>query len=107
MVMDNLSTHGPSSLYEAFPAAEAKRILDRLDLHYTPKHGSWLNIAETELSILGRQCLSRRIPDQEVLRREAAAWETERNAKGATVNWQFTIEDARRKIKRLYPSVHD
>ena len=104
VVMDNLNTHGPSSLYEAFPAAEAKRILDRLDLHYTPKHGSWLNIAETELSILGRQCLSRRIPDQQTLRREVAAWEAPRNAKGATVNWQFTIEDARGKLKKLYPS---
>ena len=104
VVMDNLNTHSPSSFYAAFPPAEAKRILDRLDLHYTPKHGSWLNMAETELSILGRQCLSRRIPDQETLRREAAAWETERNAKGATINWQFTIEDARRKLKRLYPS---
>ena len=105
VVMDNLNTHSPSSFYEAFPPAEAKRILGRLDLHYTPKHGSWLNMAETELSILGRQCLSRRIPDQETLRREAAAWETRRNAKGATVNWQFTIEDARRELKRLYPSV--
>jgi len=105
VVMDNLNTHSPSSFYEAFPPAEARRILGRLDLHYTPKHGSWLNMAETELSILGRQCLSRRIPDQETLRREVAAWETERNAKGATINWQFTIEDARRKLKRLYPSI--
>ena len=104
VVMDNLNTHCPSSLYEAFPAAEARRILGRLDLHYTPKHGSWLNMAETELSILGRQCLSQRIPDQETLRREAAAWETRRNAKSATINWQFNIEDARRKLKRLYPS---
>ncbi len=107
VVMDNLNTHGASSLYEAFPPAEAKRILDRLDIHHTPKHGSWLNMAETELSILGRQCLSQRIPDQETLRREVAAWETKRNAKGATINWQFTIEDARRKLKKLYPSVLD
>ena len=106
VVMDNLNTHSPSSFYEAFPPAEARRILARLDLHYTPKHGSWLNMAETELSILGRQCLSQRIPDQETLRREVAAWETERNAKGAAINWQFTIEDARMKLKRLYPSFH-
>jgi len=103
VVMDNLNTHSASSLYEAFPPAEAKRILDRLDIHHTPKHGSWLNMAETELSILGRQCLSQRIPDQETLRREVAAWETKRNAKGATINWQFTIEDARIKLRKLYP----
>lgn len=104
VVMDNLNTHCPSSLYEAFPPAEAKRVLDRLDLHYTPKHGSWLNMAETELSVLGRQCLSRRTPDQQTLRREVATWETERNTKSSTVDWRFTTEDARIKLKKLYPS---
>ena len=104
VVMDNLNTHCPSSLYEAFPPAEAKRILNRLDLHYTPKHGSWLNMAETELSVLGRQCLSRRIPDQQALRREVAAWETARNTKGSTMDWRFTTDDARIKLKKLYPS---
>ena len=104
VVMDNLNTHGPSSLYEAFAPQEAKRILNRLELHYTPKHGSWLNMAETELSVLSRQCLSRRIPDQQTLRREVAAWEAERNAKGSTVDWRFTTEDARIKLRRLYPS---
>jgi len=104
LVMDNLNTHSPSSLYEAFSPEEAKRILDKLEIHYTPKHGSWLNMAEIELSVLGRQCLSRRIPDQQVLRREVAAWEKARNKKGATVDWRFTTDDARIKLKRLYPS---
>jgi len=104
VVMDNLNTHSPSSLYEAFRPEEAKRILDRLELHYTPKHGSWLNMAEIELSALGRQCLRRRIPDQQTLRREVRAWETLRNAKGSTVDWRFTTQDARIKLKRLYPS---
>jgi transposase len=104
LVMDNLNTHNPSSLYEAFSPEEAKRIFDKLEIHYTPKHGSWLNMAEIELSVLGRQCLSRRIPDQQVLRREVAAWEKERNEKRATVDWRFTTEDARIKLKRLYPS---
>jgi len=104
LVMDNLNTHSPSSLYEAFSPEEAKRILDKLEIHYTPKHGSWLNMAEIELSVLGRQCLSRRIPDQQVLRREVAAWEKGRNKKGATVDWRFTTDDARIKLKRLYPS---
>ena len=104
VVMDNLNTHCPSSLYEAFDPDEAKRILERLEFHYTPKHGSWLNMAEIELSVLGRQCLSRRIPDQEALRREVAAWEKARNAKTSTIDWRFTTEDARIKLKRLYPS---
>ena len=107
VVMDNLNTHSPSSLYEAFRPQEAKRILDRLELHYTPKHGSWLNMAEIELSVLGRQCLRRRIPDQRALRREVAAWEAARNTKGSTVNWRFTTQDARIKLKRLYPSFVD
>ena len=104
VVMDNLNTHCPSSLYEAFAPQEAKRILSRLELHYSPKHGSWLNMAEIELSVLGRQCLSRRIPDQQTLRSEVAAWQRERNAKGSTIDWRFTTEDARIKLKRLYPS---
>ena len=107
VVMDNLNTHTPSSLYEAFAPEEAKRILDRLELHDSPKHGSWLNMAEIELSILGRQCLARRIPDQRALRREVAAWEAARNTKGSTVDWRFTTEDARIKLKRLYPAFAD
>lgn len=104
LVMDNLNTHNPSSLYEAFAPEIAKRILDKLDIHYTPKHGSWLNMAEIELSVLGRQCLSRRIPDQQALRREVSAWERNRNADQATINWRFTTEDARIKLRKLYPS---
>lgn len=107
LVMDNLNTHSPSSLYEAFCPGEAKRILNRLEIHYTPKHGSWLNMAEIELSVLGRQCLSRRIPDQPSLRSEIEAWETARNEKAATIDWRFTTEDARVKLKRLYPSFGD
>ncbi len=104
LVMDNLNTHSPSSLYEAFRPEEAKRILDRLEIHYTPKHGSWLNMAGIELSVLGRQCLSRRIPEQQLLKREVDAWEIERNVQHATVDWRFNTEDARTKLKRLYPS---
>jgi DDE superfamily endonuclease len=105
LVQDNLNTHTPGSLYEAFPPAEAKRLADRLEIHYTPKHGSWLNIAELELSVLARQCLDRRIPDRDALEREVAAWEAERNGLGGTVDWRFTTEDARIKLKRLYPSI--
>ena len=105
VVQDNLNTHTPAALYEVFPPAEAKRILDRLEFHYTPKHGSWLNMAEIELSVLSRQCLDRRIPDPPTLEEEVAAWEHERNAKGATVDWRFTTADARIKLKRLYPSI--
>ena len=105
LVMDNLNTHSPSSLYEAFSAPEARRILERLEIHYTPKHGSWLNMAEIELSVLGRQCLSRRIPDQPILRREVAAWEKMRNTKASTIDWRFTTDDARIRLKRLYPSI--
>jgi hypothetical protein len=104
LVMDNLNTHNPSSLYEAFSPEIAKRIRDRLEIHYTPKHGSWLNMAEIELSVLGRQCLSRRIPDQSELRRAVGTWEKNRNAKKATVDWRFNTEDARIKLKQLYPS---
>ncbi len=104
LVMDNLNTHGPGSLYETFPPAEAKRILTKLEIHDTPKHGSWLNIAEIELSVLNSQCLDRRIPEPEDLTREVAAWTTERNTNRRTMNWRFTTTDARIKLKRLYPS---
>ena len=104
LVMDNLNTHKPSSLYRAFEPAEARRILDRLEIHYTPKHGSWLNMAEIELSVLSGQCLDRRIPDKETLEREVAAWEQARNQRDSKVDWQFTTHDARVKLKRLYPS---
>jgi transposase len=105
LVLDNLNTHTPGSLYEAFPPAEAKRLADKLEIHYTPKHGSWLNMAEIELSTMTGQCLDRRIPDRATLEREVAAWEAERNALGGAVNWQFTAADARVKLKRLYPSI--
>lgn len=105
LVMDNLNTHTPASLYETFPPAQARRIADRLEIHYTPKHGSWLNMAEVELAILGRQCLDRRLDDAEQLKREAQAWHTQRNSKAAKVDWQFTTEDARIKLKKLYPSI--
>jgi hypothetical protein len=99
-----LNTHSPAALYEVFPPAEAKRILDRLEFHWTPKHGSWLNMAEIELSALNRQCLNRFIPDKMTLARETSAWATDRNNKAATVNWRFTTNDARIKLTRLYPS---
>lgn len=103
LVLDNLNTHAPASLYEAFPPAEAKRLWDKLEIHYTPKHGSRLNIAEIELSVLGRQCLDRRIPDHATLRAEVAAWVAERNGAAVTVDWQFTTADARIKLTHLYP----
>jgi hypothetical protein len=105
VVMDNLNTHSLAALYEVFAPAEAKRIADRLELHYSPKHGSWLNMAEIEVSVLSNQCLDRRIPEAAMLEGEVAAWETTRNAQGATVNWRFTTDDARIKLKRLYPSI--
>src|SRR3712207_4467009 len=105
VVQDNLNTHTPAALYAAFPPAEAKRIWDKLEFHYTPKHGSWLNMAEIELSVLSRPCLDRRIPDQETLTRETAAWAAGRNASGATVNWRFTTTDAPIKLKHLDPSL--
>ena len=104
LVMDNLNTHTPASLYEAFPPAEAKRLADRLEIHYTPKHGSWLNMAEIELSVLARQCLGQRLPDLRDLQREVAAWEAARNAAGQAIDWRFTTADARIKLKRLYPT---
>lgn len=105
LVMDNLNTHNKSSLYEAFDPAEAKRIADKLEIHYTPKHGSWLDMAEIELGILSRQCLSRRIDNREQLKDEVAAWQLIRNTAEAKVNWRFTTDDARIKLKRLYPSI--
>jgi hypothetical protein len=107
LVLDNLNTHTPGSLYEAFPPAEAKRLAEKLELHYTPKHGSWLNIAEIELSVLSRQCLDRRIPDKATLQAEATAWADRRNAAGGTVDWRFTTADARIKLKRLYPKIQE
>jgi hypothetical protein len=105
IVMDNLNTHHPASLYEAFQPEEAKALLDRCEFHYTPKHGSWLNMAEIECSALQRQCLDRRIPDQATLRAEVAAWEEQRNAQSVKVQWRFTTADARIRLERLYPSI--
>lgn len=105
LVQDNLNTHKPASLYEAFPPAEARRLIERFEWHYTPKHGSWLDMAESELSVLSSQCLDRRIPDQQVLKEEVEAWEANRNSKHAKANWQFTTADARVKLKRLYPAL--
>ena len=104
-VLDNVNTHTRAALYAAFPPAEAKRIADKLAFHHTPKHGSWLNMAEIEFSVLSRQCLDRRLPDQATLAEEVAAWEAERNARAATVHWRFTTADARIKLKHLYPVV--
>ncbi len=103
--MDNLNTHTGASLYESFEPQEARRLLDRLDIHYTPKHVSWLNMAEIELGILTRQCLNRRIPDKATLSAEVAAWEKRRNATRSKVDWRFTTADARIKLKRLYPTL--
>jgi hypothetical protein len=105
VVLDNLNTHGPGSFYEAFAPAEAKRLAARFEFHYTPKHGSWLNMAEIEWSALSRMCLDRRIPDKDTLTREISAWESERNAKAVTVEWRFTTDDARIKLKKLYPVI--
>lgn len=105
LVTDNLNTHHSAALYEAFPPAEAKRLADRVEWHYTPEHGSWLNIAEIEISILHRQCLNRRFADRLTLDQEVAAWVTRQNAAAHPVNWQFTASDARIKLKRLYPIV--
>ena len=103
LVQDNLSTHTPASLYAAFPAPEARRLVERFEWHYTPKHGSWLDMAESELAVLTRQCLNRRIPDKKTLEKEVAAWERHRNKHHAKADWQFTTEKARVKLKRLYP----
>ncbi len=103
VVLDNLNTHTPASLYKAFEPEEARRLLRGLEFHYTPKHASWLNQVEIELSALCRQCLSRRIPDESTLKKESRAWQSERNEQEATVSWRFTAPDAREKLKRLYP----
>jgi DDE superfamily endonuclease len=103
LVQDNLSTHKPASLYEAFPAPEARRLAERFEWHYTPKHGSWLDMAESELGVLSTQCLDRRIPDKQTLTSEVAAWQEHRNTHHAKADWQFTTTDARIKLKRLYP----
>jgi hypothetical protein len=105
LVTDNLNTHQLACLYERFPPAEARRIARKIEWHYTPEHGSWLNMAECELSVLARQCLNRRIEDQETLTREVQAWEVDRNAAQVTIDWQFTAADARIKLRRLYPVV--
>ncbi len=105
LVLDNLNIHAPASLYEAFPPAEAKRLWDPLEVHYTPKHGSWLNIAELELSALSRPCFDRRLPDQTALAAEVAAWGAARNTAAVTVDWQFTAADARIKLKHRYPAL--
>jgi DDE superfamily endonuclease len=104
LVMDNLNTHGIASLYEAFAPADARALAERLEIHYTPKHGSWLNMAETELSVLSRQCLDRRINDRDRMARDIAVWQHDRNAAVARINGQFKTTDARIKLKRLYPS---
>lgn len=106
VVLDNLNTHTPAALYQTFPPDEARRILRKLEFHYTPKHGSWLNMVEIELSVLSRQCLNRRIPDRETMKRETATWALERNRQHATVNWRFSNQDARVKLERLYPQLN-
>ena len=106
LVMDHLNTHSPASLYEAFPPREAKRLADKLEIHYTPKHGSWLNMAEIELSVLQRQCLDRRLGNQATLEHEVGAWVAARNQSAANIDWRFTTADARIKLKRLYPVIH-
>ena len=107
LICDQLNTHQPSSLYKAFQPEIARSLVKRLDIHYTPKHGSWLNIAENELSVLSRQCLDRRIPDRETLEQETTAWYIARNQQKKSVDWQFTTEDARIRLKRLYPQIKD
>lgn len=104
LVMDQLNTHTPASLYVAFPPAEAKRIADKLEIHHTPKHGSWLNMAEIELSVLQRQCLGQRFADRATMEQAVAAWVAARNASAAAIDWQFTTDDARIKLRRLYPA---
>jgi hypothetical protein len=105
LVLDQLNTHSPASLYAAFPAVEAKRLSAKLEMHYTPKHGSWLNMAELELAVLQRQCLGQRFANRAALARAAAAWTTRRNAAVSTIDWRFTTADARIKLKRLYPAI--
>lgn len=105
LVMDNLNTHGPGSFYKVFPASEARRLAQKLEIHYTPKHGSWLNMAEIMLSILARQCLPKRIASIEEVKEQVDTWQKERNQANVTINWRFTTENARIKLKRLYPII--
>jgi DDE superfamily endonuclease len=107
LVMDNLNTHSPSSLYETFEPKEARRLAEKLEIHYTPKHGSWLNMEEIELSVLSRQCFDRRVPDFQTLEAEARAWQEWREQKGGKIKWRFKTDDARIKLKRLYPSLQE
>jgi hypothetical protein len=107
LVQDNLNTHDGASLYEAFPPAQARRLLDRIEFHYTPKHGSWLNMAETELSIMNRQCLDCRLDSQAKVAKAVAAWENPRNARQARIHWSFTLAAARHKLRNVYPSIED
>ena len=107
LVQDNLNTHDGASLYEAFPPEQARRILDKIEWHYTPKHGSWVNMAETEIRIMNGQCLDRRMDSQALIAREVAAWERKRNALQARIHWTFTLAAARQKLRKLYPSIED
>nr|MCC5635648.1 transposase [Nostoc sp. CHAB 5844] len=106
VVLDNLNTHNPAALYETFPPIEARRIIERLEFHYTPKHASWLNQVEIEISVLSRQCLERRISDIEILRQEIDAWEQQRNHQKVKIDWRFATSDARVKFQRLYPDLY-
>jgi len=107
LVQDNLNTHDGASLYGAFPPSEARRLLDRIEFHYTPKHGSWVNMAETEIRIMNGQCLNRRLDSQNAIAKEVASWEARRNAQKARIHWTFTLAAARRKLRKLYPSIED
>jgi hypothetical protein len=107
LVQDNLNTHSGGSLYERFEAPEARRLLDKIEFHYTPKHGSWLNMAETEIGILGRQCLDRRLDCQTKVAQEVLVWENSRNAKKVHIHWTFTLAVARQKLRKLYPTIED
>jgi hypothetical protein len=107
LVQDNLNTHDGASLYEVFPPAEARRILDKIEFHYTPKHGSWLNMAETEINIMNSQCLNRRLDTQSLTAAEVTAWEKKRNLAKARIHWTFPLAAARRKLRKLYPSIED
>lgn len=107
LVQDNLNTHAPAALYETFAPVGAKRLADKLEIHHTSTHGSWLNVAEIEFSVLSRQCLNRRVPDRATLDTEVTAWTTRRNTAGKPVNWRFTSDDAHIKLKRLYPSIQE
>jgi DDE superfamily endonuclease len=107
LVQDNLNTHDGASLYKTFPPAEARRLLDKIEFHYTPKHGSWVNMAETEIRIMNGQCLDRRLDCQSVIAKEVATWEAKRNAQKAHIHWTFTLAAARRKLRKLYPSIED